>query len=94
MKPKPQPIKRLSIKTFDLSGRLITIEWHDAEALAWALAECPNYGKIIELPAILYLCVKSNYDYNEVVAYLDSYNDDPLTDQVDIEIWGEAFDVR
>lgn len=91
MKPKPQPIKRLMLSTKCKEIRLISIQWRDDETLQWAMSEGSTYGQIIKVGNALHLYVSAVYDYDEVVEYLDSYNDDLPVEQVDMEIWGEAL---
>jgi hypothetical protein len=79
MKPKPTPKRELTVAWHNDRVRTIAVRLASDDALQWFLGEALTYGILgNEVGGKHYLTVYDEYDFAEVLAYLESYNDEEV----------------
>lgn len=68
---KPQPKQEVAIRVTEKQGRLISMC-----ASQDAIEEFKSFGEVIYQSGVHYLFVDARYDFDEVLAYIQSYGNE------------------
>jgi len=74
MKPKPKPKQELAIIPFPAKN-IIRLAPASSDATQFLENECKKFGSILKRRYFYYLFISDQWDFWEVVEYLESYNE-------------------
>lgn len=78
MKPKPRP-KELLVQLHIPHSHIVEIYAHSDDARQWIVENAPGFGNLYPPDVVrdrYLLFVPPTFDVDEVIAYIDSYNDE------------------